>query len=79
MSNLMLIPKFDINHNSKCEVCVQSKQPRKPFKPVNFRDSQILELIHSDVCDSNRIPTRGGSRYFMTFIDAPLSTVTSIS
>ena len=69
MSNLMLIPKLDINHNSKCEVCVQSKQPRKPFKLVNFRDSQILELIHSDVCDSNRISTRGGSRYFVTFID----------
>lgn len=42
--------------------------PRKSFKPVQFRNTQILELIHSDVCDSNRGFIRGGSRYFITFI-----------
>ena len=28
MSDFMLIPKLDIDHDSKCEVFVQSKQPR---------------------------------------------------
>ena len=29
----------------------------------------MLELVHSDVCDSNDVLTRGGKRYFITFID----------
>ncbi|CAL2241227.1 unnamed protein product [Prunus armeniaca] len=33
------------------------------------RNTQLLELIHSDVCDSNRPPTRAGNKYFVTFID----------
>ena len=69
MSNLNLILNFKIDLNSKCEICVQTKQPRKPFKSIKFRNSSILEFIHSDVCDSNQISTHGGSRYFVTFID----------
>jgi hypothetical protein len=30
LANLNLIPKFDLVKGSKCQVCVQSKQPRKP-------------------------------------------------
>ena len=29
----------------------------------------MLELVHSDVCDSNDVLTRGGKRYFITFFD----------
>jgi hypothetical protein len=29
----------------------------------------LLELVHSDVCELNGILTRGGKRYFITFID----------
>jgi len=29
----------------------------------------LLELVHSDVCDSNDVLTRGGKRNFITFID----------
>ena len=32
------------------------------------RDSDLLELIHSDICDGGKL-TRGGSKYFITFID----------
>lgn len=69
MTSLNLIPKIQINFDSKCEICAQTKQPRKQFKSIEFRNSQILELIHSDVCDSNRGLSRGESRYFVTFID----------
>jgi len=33
------------------------------------RNSETLELIHNDVCDSNIFLTRDGRRYFITFID----------
>lgn len=68
MMSLNLIPKFNIAPSARCEICVQSKFARKPFKSVE-RSSKPLELIHSDVCDSNRQPTRGGNKYFVTFID----------
>jgi hypothetical protein len=40
----------------------------KPFSKVE-RNSQLLELIHSDICEINDMLTRGEKRYFITFID----------
>ncbi|KAI5350435.1 hypothetical protein L3X38_003326 [Prunus dulcis] len=68
LMDLDLIPKSNVDLKHKCEECVQAKQTRNSFKPVE-RNTQILELIHSYVCDSNRSPTRGGNKYFVTFID----------
>jgi len=67
MMSLDLIPKHD-TRGVKCEICIQAKQTRKPFKSVE-RDSSVLELVHSDICEMNGTLTRGGRRYFITFID----------
>ena len=48
---------------------VQSKQPRKPQKATEMRTLAPLELVHSDLCEMNGELTKGGKRYFMTFID----------
>jgi transposase InsO family protein len=66
---LNLIPKFNLVKNSKCHVCVESKQPRTPHKAAAARNLAPLELIHSDLCEMNGELTNGGKRYFMTFID----------
>ena len=50
--DLKLIPKANIDFKHKYEICVQAKQPRKPYKPM-VRNTKLLELIHSEVCDSN--------------------------
>ena len=55
--------------DSKCQVCVQSKQPRKPHKATEARNLAPLELVHSHLCEINGELTKGGRRYFMTFID----------
>jgi hypothetical protein len=69
LPNLNLIPKFDLFKGSKCQVCVQSKQPHKPYKAAEARNLAPLDLIHSDLCEMNEILTKGGKRYFITFID----------
>ena len=69
LANLNLIPKFDVAKNSKCHTCVEAKQPRKPHKAAVARELAPLELIHSDICEMNVILTKGGKRYFITFID----------
>ena len=67
MSKHELISYKQDVHN-KCEIYIESKIRKKPFPSTN-RNSQLLELIHSDVCELNDILTRGGKRYFITFID----------
>jgi hypothetical protein len=69
LSSLNLIPNLSIVKGSKCQSCVQSKQPRKPHKEAEERHLGPLELIHSDICEMNGVLTEGGQRYFMTIID----------
>ena len=58
------------NESSICEGCIYGKQHRWPFPKASKRiTTSPLELIHSDVCGPISIPTIGGSRYFVTFID----------
>jgi hypothetical protein len=69
LANLNLIPKIDLVKGSKCQVCVQFKQPRKPHKAAEARNLAPLDLIHSGLCETNVILTKGGKQYFITFID----------
>jgi arginyl-tRNA--protein-N-Asp/Glu arginylyltransferase len=57
-----------VENIQKCEICIQAKITKKPF-PKAERNSQILELGRSDICELNGNLTRGGKRYFITFID----------
>jgi hypothetical protein len=68
LANINLIPKFNLVKKSKCHVCVESKQPRKPHNTAEARNLAPLELVHSDLCEMNGILTKGGKRYFLTFI-----------
>jgi hypothetical protein len=69
LAGLNLIPKFDLVKSSKCHVCVELKQPRKPHKTAAAINLAPLELIHSDLCEMNDELTKGGKKYFMMFID----------
>ena len=66
VSNDYIMCKQDYKY--KCETCVQAKITRKSFPNVE-RKTQLLELIHYDICELNGRLTRGGKRYFITFID----------
>ena len=41
---------------------------RLPFHSVE-RKTEPLDLIHTDICDLKFVQTRGGKKYFITFID----------
>ncbi|WJZ97445.1 hypothetical protein VitviT2T_016048 [Vitis vinifera] len=66
--NLNHIPTFQINSNHKCETCVEAKLTRSSFQSVE-RNTEPLDLIHSDICDLKFVQTRGGNKYFITFVD----------
>ena len=68
LMNMGLLPKFDCP-SEKCQVCVESKFSKPPFHSIDNRLSEPLDLIHTDICDMKSIPSRGGNKYFITFID----------
>ena len=68
MINLNLILKSSFDSSSRSEICVEDKYVRTLFHYI-IRNSEPLELIHSDVCDSNCVLTRDGKRSFVTFIN----------
>ncbi|GKD70983.1 zinc finger, CCHC-type containing protein [Tanacetum coccineum] len=62
-----LILDFDID-TEKCKTCMLTKITKKPFQNVK-RETKVLELIHSDLCDLHATPSLGNKKYFLTFID----------
>ena len=66
--NMKHIPNFQINLKHKCETCVEAKLTRLSFQIIK-RNTEQLDLIHSDICDFKSIQTRGGNKYFITVID----------
>lgn len=59
-----------VNERSVCKGCIMGKQHRTEYpKESGKRASELLELIHSDVCGPMSVNSLGGSRFFVTFID----------
>jgi len=58
-----------IGDDTECLVCVKGKMTRNPFPKRSNRSSEILDLIHSDVCGPMRVESLGGAKYFVQFID----------
>ena len=59
---------MNIDSKYKCETCVEAKLTRSSFKRVE-RNTKVLDLIHTDICNLKFAPTRGGNKYFITFVD----------
>jgi len=68
MVNGMNLKEVPLHH--VCEACIEGKYQRTSFpKDETTRASKFLELMHSDVCGLMKTTSRGGARYFVTFID----------
>jgi len=63
------IPDLTIESYPVCESCIQGKMTKAPFIGVGHRATDLLELIHSDVCGLMNHTAMSGFRYFVIFID----------
>src|SRR5215216_5719458 len=52
-----------------CEPCLMGKMTKTPFSGTMERATDLLEIIHTDVCGPMSVEARGGYRYFLTFTD----------
>ena len=49
--------------------CHMGKMTKTPFSGTMERATDLLEIIHTDVCGPMSVEARGGYRYFLTFTD----------
>ena len=68
MQTLGLINNIDYSGLSKCQMCATSKLTRKTCGLVT-RETKLLELIHFNLGDLKQTMTRGGKKFYVTFID----------
>src|SRR3954470_15460277 len=52
-----------------CEACLMGKMTKTPFSGMMERATDLLEIIHTDVCGPMSVASRGGYRYVLTFMD----------
>ncbi|KAL4282170.1 hypothetical protein GQ457_03G015050 [Hibiscus cannabinus] len=64
-----LLDPFVFEQLDVCASCLLGKMTKTPFSGKGERASDLLGLIHSDVCGPMNTQTRGGYQYFITFTD----------
>ena len=62
-----LLESLDYESFDACEPCLMGKMTKTPFSRTMERASDLLEIIHTDVCGPMSVDARGGYRYFLTF------------
>ena len=62
----VMVVQIDTKH--KCESCVQAKLTRLSFQRIK-KNIEPLDLINSDIYVFKSIQSRGGNKYFITFIN----------
>ena len=64
-----LLESLDYESLDACEPCLMGKMTKTPFSETMEGATDLLEIIHTDVCDLMSVEARGGYRYFLTFTD----------
>ncbi|WVZ02284.1 hypothetical protein V8G54_023090 [Vigna mungo] len=63
------IPDF-ITPSKVCEGCAAGKQTRNVFKHYTYKRAvQVLDIIYADLCGPFDVPSLGGNKYFLLFVD----------
>lgn len=53
-----------------CDVCLKCKQSKLPFvAEIPRRATTVLQVVSSDICGPLKVPSLGGRRYFISFVD----------
>ncbi|GJY33660.1 retrotransposon protein, putative, ty1-copia subclass [Tanacetum coccineum] len=64
-----ILKSTDDESFDQCVSCLSGKMTRKPFPHHTKRATDLLGIIHTDVCSPLRHVSRQGTSYFITFTD----------
>ena len=63
------LESLDFESLDTCEPCLMGRMTKITCSCTMKRASDLLEIIHADVCDPMRIKACGGYHYFLIFTD----------
>ena len=52
-----------------CGICAMGRQHKEAQTKTREKPSELLSMVHSDLCGPMQTPSINGERYFVTFID----------
>ena len=64
-----LLESLDYESFDACEPCLVGKMTKTPFSGTMEQATDLLKIIHIDVCNPMSVEARGGYHYFLIFID----------
>uniref|UniRef100_A0A0A8YXZ9 GAG-pre-integrase domain-containing protein n=1 Tax=Arundo donax TaxID=35708 RepID=A0A0A8YXZ9_ARUDO len=64
-----LLSSFNFESFDTCKSCLFGKMTKAPFTGQSERASELLRLVHTDVCGPMNSIARGGFQYLITFTD----------
>ena len=64
-----LLESLDYESFDACEPCLMGKMTKTLFSRTMERATDLLEIIHTNVCGPMSVDACGGYRYFLTFTD----------
>ena len=64
-----ILESLDYESFDTCEPCLMGKMTKTPFSGTMERANDLLEIIHTDVCESMSVEARGRYHYFLTITD----------
>ena len=62
-----LLESLDYESFDTCEPCLMAKMTKTPFSETMERATDLLEIIHTDVCGPMSVEAHGGYLYFLIF------------
>ena len=64
------LPEIQTQQLGVCDACQDEKQHQRPFKSGDsWWASQVVQLVHANICGPMATPCVFGSRYFLLFVD----------
>ena len=63
-----ILPYLDFMDLNICVGCIKGKQAKHTKKGAT-RSTQLLEIVHTDICEPFDVSSFGKERYFITIID----------
>ena len=64
-----ILRDLDFSDFDTCVDCIKGKLTSKIRNAKANKCTELLRIIHTDICGSFTPPTMGGHKYFITFID----------
>ena len=64
-----ILESLDYESLNAREPCLMGKMTKTPFSGTMERATDLLEIIHTDVCGPMNIEARSRYHYFLTFTD----------